>query len=89
MVITGGFQNGGFELESLLARAQNADGVDETLLKKGLARYFPNARDVEQKIARPRQIYTGEPLSQWVPQGERPAVPPTRFRRGRGLRLRG
>ncbi|HYH41795.1 MAG TPA: exodeoxyribonuclease V subunit alpha [Burkholderiales bacterium] len=37
--------------EELLARAQDADGVDETLLRKGLARYFPNARDVEQRIA--------------------------------------
>ncbi|WGT48270.1 citrate synthase [Tessaracoccus lacteus] len=42
-----------------------------------------------QRIYRPRQIYTGEPLSEWIPQGERPAVPPTRFRRWRGLRLRG
>lgn len=37
--------------EELLARAQDADGVDEALLRAGLARYFPNARDSEQKIA--------------------------------------
>jgi exodeoxyribonuclease V alpha subunit len=35
----------------LLARAQDAEGVDEKLLRRGLARYFPDAGDVEQKLA--------------------------------------
>lgn len=42
-----------------------------------------------QRIYRPRQIYTGEPLSDWLPADARPAEPPARTRRWRGLRLRG
>jgi len=37
--------------EALLARATDADPVDEKLLRAGLDRYFPDARDFEQKLA--------------------------------------
>ena len=37
--------------EELLARARDAEDVDEALLRKGLDRYFGDARDAEQKLA--------------------------------------
>ena len=37
--------------QSVLARAADAELVDEALLKNGLKRYFPNADDYEQKLA--------------------------------------
>ena len=37
--------------ENLLARAAAAEHVDETVLRDGLARYFPDAQDIEQKVA--------------------------------------
>jgi exodeoxyribonuclease V alpha subunit len=37
--------------DELLARAQDAQGVDEKLLKAGLNRHFPDARDAGQKLA--------------------------------------
>ena len=37
--------------EHLLARAADVEGIDEDLLRDGLRRYFPNAADVEQKLA--------------------------------------
>ncbi|HYC47290.1 MAG TPA: exodeoxyribonuclease V subunit alpha [Burkholderiales bacterium] len=37
--------------EALTARAVAADGVDEKLLRSGLNRYFPDAADIEQKLA--------------------------------------
>jgi exodeoxyribonuclease V alpha subunit len=37
--------------DNVLARALDADDVDERLLRKGLKRYFPDERDVEQKLA--------------------------------------
>jgi exodeoxyribonuclease V alpha subunit len=37
--------------ESLIARAVDADDVDEALLRDGLKRHFPDALDIEQKLA--------------------------------------
>ena len=37
--------------DNILARAVDADDVDEKLLRKGLKRYFPDERDAEQKLA--------------------------------------
>jgi exodeoxyribonuclease V alpha subunit len=37
--------------DNVLARAADADDVDERLLRKGLKRYFPDERDAEQKLA--------------------------------------
>ncbi|MGZ5231200.1 MAG: AAA family ATPase, partial [Burkholderiales bacterium] len=37
--------------DSLLARAVDVDEVDQSVLREGLARYFPDPADVEQKLA--------------------------------------
>jgi exodeoxyribonuclease V alpha subunit len=37
--------------DNVLARAVDADDVDGSLLREGLARYFPDEGDVEQKLA--------------------------------------
>jgi citrate synthase len=42
-----------------------------------MAQWAEMVRDPEQKIARPRQIYLGEKLRQWLPIEKRPA-PTTR-----------
>ncbi|HYA34995.1 MAG TPA: citrate synthase [Candidatus Binataceae bacterium] len=38
-----------------------------------LAQWAEMVRDPEQKIARPRQIYTGEVVRNWIPVNDRPA----------------
>src|SRR4051812_5825841 len=37
--------------ENVLARAADVEGVDDALLREGLARHFPDPDDVEQKLA--------------------------------------
>lgn len=37
--------------DDLLARAEDAADIDEALLRDGLKRYFPDARDIEQTLA--------------------------------------
>jgi exodeoxyribonuclease V alpha subunit len=37
--------------DNVLSRASDADDVDARLLRKGLERYFPDANDIEQKLA--------------------------------------
>ncbi len=37
-----------------------------------LAQWAEMVRDPEQKITRPRQVYTGEPLRHWAPMEQRP-----------------
>jgi len=38
-----------------------------------MAQWAEMVRDPEQKIARPRQVYIGEKIRQWLPIGKRPA----------------
>ncbi len=41
-----------------------------------LAQWLEGVEDSEQKIARPRQVYTGSPERSYVPMNERPVAAP-------------